>query len=117
MPDEDAKNDKDAISVMKDLKEILFNSQEDISRNGEAPDELKTPKQFQTNEILVELRKKSLLMHQLKDRVMLTNPDKKNMEKIDREIKEKEAQWRRLKSEAIRKKKRRRSSKQRLLQQ
>ena len=27
------------------------------------------------------------------------------MEKIDREIKEKEAQWRRLKSEAIRKKK------------
>ena len=45
-------------------------------------------------------------MHQLTDSGMLTAADKKTMKKNGREIKEKEAQLRRLKSEAIRQKKR-----------
>lgn len=45
-------------------------------------------------------------MHQLMDSGMLTAADKKTMKKNGREIKEKEAQLRRLKSEAIRQKKR-----------
>lgn len=45
-------------------------------------------------------------MHQLTDSGMLTAVDKKTMKKNGREIKEKEAQLRRLKSEAIRQKKR-----------
>lgn len=51
---------------------------------------MKTPKQFQTNKILEELRKRSLLMHQLKDSGMLTDADKKNLEKADRGIKHRE---------------------------
>lgn len=45
-------------------------------------------------------------MHQLMDSGMLTAADKNTMKKNGREIKEKEAQLRRLKSEAIRQKKR-----------
>ena len=45
-------------------------------------------------------------MHQLTDSGMLTAAGKKTMKKNGREIKEKEAQLRRLKSEAIRQKKR-----------
>ena len=44
MPNDDAKNDKDAISVINDSQEIPFNDQEDIPENEEAYDELKTPK-------------------------------------------------------------------------
>ena len=111
MPEEHAKNDKDAISVIKDSQKIPFNGQETrsskkIPRNKEAPDELKTPEQFQANEILDKLRKNSLLMYQLKDSGMLTDADKKKMKKIEREIKEKEGQLKRLKLEATRKKSR-----------
>lgn len=44
MPNDDAKNGKDAVSVINDSKEIPFNDQEDIPENEEAYDELKTPK-------------------------------------------------------------------------
>lgn len=56
-------------------------------------------------------------MHQLKDSGMLTDVDKKNMEKIDHDIKEQEAQMKRLKWEAIWQKRDERYSNQRLLQQ
>ena len=82
MPVGDAKNDKDALSVINDSQGIPFNNQEDIPGKEEAG-ELKTPKQFQTNMILEELRKKSLPIHQLKESSILTDADKKNMEKID----------------------------------
>ena len=82
MPVGDAKNDKDALSVINDSQGIPFNNQEDIPGKEEA-DELKTPKQFQTNMILEELRKKSLPIHQLKESSILTDANKKNMEKID----------------------------------
>lgn len=109
MPDEHVKNDKDAISVIKDSQRIPFNGQETryskkIPRNEEVPDELKTPKQFQTNEILDKLRKNSLLMYQLKDSCMLTDTDKMKMKKIEREIKGKKGQLKRLKPEATQKK-------------
>ena len=113
------KKNKDpfSISVINDSQEIPFNDQEVIPENEEAPDELKTPKQVPTKKIWEELKKKSLLMHQLKDSGMLTDVDKKNMEKIDHEIKEQEAQMKRLKWEAIRQKRDERYSNQRLLQQ
>ena len=87
------KKNKDpfSISVINDSQEIPFNDQEVIPENEEAPEQVSTKK------IWEELKKKSLLMHQLKDSGMLTDVDKKNMEKIDHDIKEQEAPMKRLK--------------------
>lgn len=97
MPVDDAKDNKGVILVINDSQEISLND----TRKRKALDEMKTPKQFQTNKILEELRKRLLLMHQLKDSGMLTDADKKNLEKADREIKHRETQFKRLKSKAI----------------
>lgn len=112
MPVDDAKDNKGVILVINDSQEISFND----TRKRKALDEMKTPKQFQTNKILEELRKRLLLMHQLKDSGMLTDADKKNLEKADRGIKHRETQFKRLKSKAIQQKRDEKSSKQRLLQ-